>query len=175
MTIPRRLPSWALLFTMVLASLAPVFAHADPKAGAQAPTATFLSRGKNVSLNAYRGQKVMLWLFSTWCPSCQAGLAALAQEQTALTAGRVHLIVLENYRNGGYSGPSMQTLMNQHARSVESAPNWTIGTATQPFARVYNAKAYPDIYYLIGADGKIEVVGSAPSASMSQILAFARK
>ena len=117
----------------------------------------------------------MLWLFSTWCPSCQAGLAALAQEQKTLVAGRVHLIVLENYRNGGYSGPSMQALMNQYADAVKGAPNWTIGNATQKLAAVYNTKSYPDIYYLIGAGGKVETVGSAPSASMDQILAFARK
>lgn len=175
MPIQRRLFTLVLFSTLLLAGLAPVFAHADPKAGAQAPTAAFLSQGKNVSLNAYHGQKVMLWLFSTWCPSCQAGLAALAQEQKTLVAGRVHLIVLENYRNGGYSGPSMQALMNQYADAVKGAPNWTIGNATQKLAAVYNTKSYPDIYYLIGADGKVETVGSAPSASMDQILAFARK
>ena len=65
--------------------------------------------------------------------------------------------------------------MNQYADAVKGAPNWTIGNATQKLAAVYNTKSYPDIYYLIGADGKVETVGSAPSASMDQILAFARK
>ncbi|MDE2091820.1 MAG: redoxin domain-containing protein [Gammaproteobacteria bacterium] len=175
MTIPRRLSTLVLISTLLLAALTPAFAHAEPKAGTTAPVATFMSQGKSMSLDAYRGQKVMLWLFSTWCPSCQAGLAALAQEQKTLAAGRVHLIVLENYQNGGYSGPSMQDLMNQYASAVKAAPNWTIGNATEKLAAVYNAKAYPDIYYLIGADGKIEAVGSAPSASMNEILAFTRK
>ncbi len=175
MTPSRRLYALVFVSTLLVASLTPAFAHADPKVGTAAPAATFLSQGKSVSLAAYHGQKVMLWLFSTWCPSCQAGLAALAQEHKTLAAGGVHLIVLENYRNGGYSGPSMQQLLNQYAGAVKGAPNWTIGAATQELANVYNVKSYPDIYYLIGADGKIETVGSAPSASMNRILTFARK
>src|SRR5487761_326568 len=110
MTIPRRLSTLVLISTLLLAALTPAFAHAKPKAGTTAPAATFMSQGKSVSLAAYHGQKVMLWLFSTWCPSCQAGLAACAQEQKTLATGHVHLIVLENYQNGGYSGPSMQAL-----------------------------------------------------------------
>ena len=172
---PRRLSLLAQICTLVLAALAPVFAHADPSAGSPAPITTFLSHGRSVSLTTYRGQKVMLWLFSTWCPSCQAGLAALAQKQAALAAGRVHLIVLENYQNGGYSGPSMAKLINQYASAVQHASNWTFGAATRQLASTYNAKAYPDIYYLIGADGKIERVGSAPSASMQEIITFAQK
>ena len=175
MMTPRRLYQLALCSALLLAALIPTFAYANPKTGTTAPAVTFLSQGKSLSLNAYHGQKVMLWLFSTWCPSCQAGLAALAQEHKTLAAGGVHLIVLENYRNGGYSGPSMQQLLNQYAGAVKGAPNWTIGAATQELANVYNVKSYPDIYYLIGADGKIETVGSAPSASMNRILTFARK
>lgn len=175
MTIPRRLSTLILVSTVLLATLAPAFARAEPKAGTTAPATTFLSQGKNMSLAAYHGQKVMLWLFSTWCPSCQAGLAALAQEQETLAAGRVHLVVLENYQNGGYSGPSMSKLVDRYASAVKGVPNWTFGDVTQKLAAVYNGKSYPDIYYLIGADGKIEVVGSAPSANMGQILAFARK
>ena len=175
MTIRHRLSKFMLWFSLCLAMLIPVFAYANPKAGTVAPTATFTSQGKSLSLAAYHGQKVMLWLFSTWCPSCQAGLGALAQEQKTLAAGNVRLIVLENYRNGGYPGPSMQELLNQYARAVKGAPNWTIGNATHELAAVYNAKSYPDIYYLIGADGKIVTVGSAPSASMNEILTFAQK
>jgi len=175
MTVRHRLSTLILSSSLWLMALTPVFAQADPNAGTVAPAATFTSQGKSQSLAAYRGQKVMLWLFSTWCPSCQAGLAALAQEHKTLAAGRVHLIVLENYQNGGYSGPTLQALLNHYASAVKDAPNWTIGNATEKLAAVYNAKAYPDIYYLISADGKIEAVGSAPSASMNEILAFARK
>lgn len=178
MTLLRRVSSLVLLAfgsTLLLAGFMPFVAHAAPQAGSPAPNVTFLSQGKSASLAAYRGQKVMLWLFSTWCPSCQAGLAALAQQQNVLAAGSVHLIVLENYQNGGYSGPTMQALVNQYASAVKGASNWTIGNATQELAAVYNAKSYPDIYYLIGTNGKIETVGSAPSASMSKILRFARK
>lgn len=165
----------ALTLVLGLAALRSTPAHAQTRIGQPAPVATFMSAGKAIPLTTYRGHKTMVWLFSTWCPSCSAGLAALAKEQAALKAGGVQVVVLENYQNGGYTGPSMAQLMTQRAGAVKSARNWIVGAATQQLASVYNPKNYPDIYYLIGADGKITDIGSAPSASMQKILAFAQK
>ncbi len=165
----------AVMLALALAALQPIPALAAAHAGQPAPGATFTSAGKTIPLTTYRGHKTMVWLFSTWCPSCSAGLAALAKEQAALEAGGVQVVVLENYQNGGYTGPSMAQLMTQRAGAVKSARNWIVGAATQQLASVYNPKNYPDIYYLIGADGKITDIGSAPSASMQKILAFAQK
>lgn len=165
----------ALSLVLGVAALQSTPAHAAAHTGQLAPSATFTSGGQAIPLTTYRRHKTMLWLFSTWCPSCSAGLAALAKEQEALKAGGVQVVVLENYQNGGYTGPTMAQLITQRAGAVRSARNWTVGVATQQLASVYNPKNYPDIYYLIGADGKIMNIGSAPSASMQKILAFAQK
>ncbi|EQD52015.1 alkyl hydroperoxide reductase/ Thiol specific antioxidant/ Mal allergen [mine drainage metagenome] len=163
-----------LSLALVLTLLAPVRSVAAPRAGSAAPNALFLSQGRHVPLAAFHGKKVMLWLFSTWCPSCQAGLRLLARKESILQTGHVHLVVLENDHNGGYPGPSMQELMNRYARLAQHMPNWTVGQATRAFARIYNPKSYPDIYYLIRRNGEIEAVGSAPSAHLEAIEQFAR-
>ena len=149
-------------------------AYANPRVGTQAPATVFLSQGRTVSLTAFHGQKVMLWLFSTWCPSCQAGLPLLARDEPQFAAEHLHLVILENYRNGGYSGPSLRSLMNRYARVAAHATNWTVGRATRATAAAYNSESYPDIFYLIRPNGTIERVSSAPSAHLRMILDFAR-
>ncbi|TAN06675.1 MAG: redoxin domain-containing protein, partial [Rhodanobacteraceae bacterium] len=79
----------AVMLALALAALQPIPALAAAHAGQPAPGATFTSAGKTIPLTTYRGHKTMVWLFSTWCPSCSAGLAALAKEQAALEAGGV--------------------------------------------------------------------------------------
>ena len=168
----RVLPVIALSGVFAAGALLP--AYANPRVGTQAPATVFLSHGRKVSLASFHGQKVMLWLFSTWCPSCQAGLPLLARDEPRFAAEHLHLVILENYRNGGYSGPSLQSLMNRYARVAAHATNWTVGRATRATAAAYNSESYPDIFYLIRPDGTIERVSSAPSAHLRMILDFAR-
>ncbi len=149
-------------------------AHANPSAGMKAPPVVFLAHGHKVSLASFHGQKVMLWLFSTWCPSCQAGLPLLARDERIFAAHHLRLIILENYHNGGYPGPTLSSLMNRYAQAAQRAQNWTVGLATRRTAAVYNARSYPDIFYLIRPDGTIEKVSSAPSAHLKTILDFAK-
>lgn len=148
--------------------------EAAPAPGDQAPEAHFTTLGgKTLSLADFRSHKLMLWLFSTWCPSCQAGLQALAEQRAALGKGKLRLVVLQNYRNGGYGGPSMNALIERYAANVKGAANWTFGAATAELQSRYNPKSYPDVYYLIDAHGKVRYVGSAPAASLDRILKFA--
>ena len=168
----RVLPGIALTGLFAVGALLP--AYANPKVGTQAPATIFLSHGRTVSLTSFHGQKVMLWLFSTWCPSCQAGLPLLARDEPRFAAEHLHLIILENYRNGGYPGPALHSLMNRYARMAAHATNWTVGRATRATAAAYNSRSYPDIFYLIRPDGMIERVSSAPAAHLQMILDFAR-
>jgi thiol-disulfide isomerase/thioredoxin len=165
----RVLLAGAFLFPFSTAA----FAHTPLRAGMHAPQAVFRSGKRPVSLAAYHGKKVMLWLFSTWCPSCRAGLKTLPHEQTRFLAGHLHLIILENYENGGYPGPSLATMRNRYAKEIRGQPNWTFGHATRRLAALYNPKSYPDIFYLIHRNGIIQTVSSAPTAHLDTILDFA--
>ncbi|MHB8424018.1 MAG: redoxin family protein [Gammaproteobacteria bacterium] len=166
-----KISAYMLTGILTLAILVPVQAAALAK-GATVPAASFLAAGKPVSVGAYRGHKVILWMFSTWCPTCEASASALAAEQAVLARYGVRVLVLENYKNGGYPGPSIEAFARDHAPDVVHARNWTFGNATRTFAARYNGKGYADIYYLIGADGVIKQVSSAPSATMDTILKF---
>ena len=170
--LKRVLPVIALSGAFAAGALLPAYAY--PRVGTQAPATAFLSHGRKVSLASFHGQKVMLWLFSTWCPSCQAGLPVLARYEPQFAADHLRLVILENYRDGGYPGPALQLLMNRYARAAAHAPNWTVGHATRATAVTYNPQSYPDIFFLIRPDGTIERVSSAPSAHLQMILDFAR-
>ena len=159
------LPAFALML--------PVQAAAVAK-GMHAPAASFSAAGRSVSVHAYRGHKTILWMFSTWCPTCEASAAALAEKQADFAKYGVQVVVLENYQNGGYPGPSIGEFALKYAPGVIQARNWTFGEATQGFATLYNPKAYPDLYYLIGADGVIDEISGAPSATLDTILKFAK-
>lgn len=140
----------------------------------KAPDAPFQVGNETVQLSQYRGKKVMLWFFSTWCPSCQAGLAALKKKEETLEKSGLHIIAVRNYKNGGYPGPSINDFIKQAAPSLLHAKNWTLAEATKELAGKYNSKGYPDIYFLINAKGVIVKTNGSPGAHMDEITDFAR-
>lgn len=166
-------PLTLLIGLAIALTLSPAAGGAPLARGKPAPNASFIVAGKHRTVSAYRGHRILLWLFSTWCPSCQVGLAALAKEQPRLAQAGLHVIVLENYNDGGFPGPAMSDLITHRAKSVRHAPNWTFGHATRKLAAAYNPRSYPDVYFFIRADGALAGAGSAPSATMAKILDFA--
>ena len=139
----------------------------------KAPPAKFASGGgKQIPLARYKGQKVMLWMFSTWCPSCAAGFQALVEQQPVLAKAGLRVIALKNYRNGGYPGPSLQDFVKRFGSPLLKAPNWTFGEVTADMAAKYNPRRYPDIYFLIDEKGMLQAVDGAPGATMSTIKKF---
>jgi len=138
----------------------------------KASDASFKVGDQTVTLSHFRGKKVMLWLFSTWCPSCRAGVQALAKNQGALEKG-LHIIALRNYKNGGYPGPSIAGFVHKAAPSLLNADNWTLGEATKKLEEKYNGRGYPDIYFLINTKGEIVKVDGSPGANMDEIVSFA--
>ncbi len=123
----------------------------------------------------FRGRPVMLWLFATWCPSCQAGTAAVAQHIRQLKLAGLQVIQLKLYNNLGYPGPSVQEIAKAFAGAARSSPNWMWGEASQEVSYTYDPKGYPDIYFLIDKDGNVRVIDGGPSATINGVLSFARK
>lgn len=140
----------------------------------KAPDAPLQVNADTVSLTQFHEKKVMLWFFSTWCPSCQAGLKALKKKEGKLKKLGLHIIAVRNYKNGGYPGPSINDFVKKAAPSLLTAQNWTLAEATKELAQKYNSRGYPDIYYLISPEGKIVNVAGSPGGHMDQIMAFAR-
>lgn len=139
----------------------------------KAPPAVFQSGGQQRSLNEFRGRKVMLWLFSTWCSSCAVGLEALVENQQRLERAGLQILALQNYKNGGYPGPSINEFIDQYGPAVLNASNWVIGEVPAEMAEQYNPRGYPDIYFLIDEAGMVRAIQGAPASSISTILRFA--
>ncbi len=177
---PRR-AAFALAFAATLACglmLASSTANAQTaavvKLGAPAPEMVFTTvDGAERRLSEFRGRPVMLWLFATWCPSCTAATAAVAENFDRLQAAGVQIIQVMLYDNLGYRGPSVADFAKRHAKAVAPSPDWLWGEASREGSYTYDPGGYPDIYFLIGKDGILEAADLTPHVTMDKILAFA--
>lgn len=169
-TGPRRiLLPWLLLGIFVIIS-----ATATATNTPIAPTATYTdTHGQTVSTATLKGHASMVWLLSTWCRSCSAGLSSLNAHVDQLRASGLHVVILRTYQNGGVTGPDIASFVAQNAPALTKA-NVLLGEATQALERAYNPRHYPDIYYLIDANGQIQAVDTAPSITLNKILDFAK-
>ena len=146
------------------------------KMGPLAPDMTFTTvDGTERRLSEFRGRPVMLWLFASWCPTCQAGTIAVAGKFDQLKQAGVQIIQLLLYNNLGYTGPSAEEFAKRYAGSTYPSPGWLWGNASQAGSYKYDPKGYPDIYFLIRKDGIIQAISGAPNVTMKQILSFAQR
>ncbi len=183
-----RMLSWFRITRSQLAVLAgllalPAFATAAPSgvmgpknapspADQAAPPASFISNGKTVELEAFKGHPVMLWQVATWCGSCRAGLRTFSHEKALIDKSDIRVIVLRDYKNGGYPGISITKFAEQTAPSLMHDPHFVFGDDTKALYTLYNPHHYVDVYDLIGSDNKIKTVSSTPSATFGKIKAF---
>lgn len=147
--------------------------HAE--ATTPAPAASFTtSSGKRLSTATLEGHPTLLWLLSTWCESCATGLQTLAQHAGVLRETGLRVVILRNYRNDGYRGLRIGKFVSKVLPHFIPPKNWILGQASRSLGERYNARHYPDIYFLINAKGRVQAVDSAPSATFEKILSFAK-
>ena len=147
-----------------------------PKVGQQAPNGTFTTvSGKTVSVTSLRGKPTLMWFVSTWCSSCQAGTATMAQNVPKLAADGVRVVEVELYQDLGQSGPSITDFGKTLAGASYTNPDWTWGISSAALTRTYDPDNYLDIYYLLNAKGQITYVNGSPAATMPQLLSEAGK
>ncbi len=171
---PHRLRSALQAALLVLA--AGIFVVPAPAQAASpnqpAPVAPFLVGGTPRSTATLTGHKTLLWLVSTWCSSCAAGLRVLARHAPLLHDAGLRVVVLRNVGNGGYPGPGIRAFVSSVAPALLRQSNWTFGEATPAFEKAYNPRGYADIYFLIRADGTLQTISGAPAATLGTILGF---
>lgn len=137
-----------------------------------APDAAFRSQGHIVRLATYRGHKLMIWEVATWCGSCKAGLKALAHHQALIDKSHLKVIVLRDYKNGGYPGITIEKFAAQVAPTLLKDPHFVFGDATRELATAYDPHHYVDIYQLIDARNRIVTTSAAPSVTFGKIEQF---
>jgi len=144
----------------------------------KAPDASFKAGKKTIQLSRFQGKKRILWLFSTWCPSCAVGLQSLSKKQPELLKHGVYVIALRNYNNGGYPGLSgtINTFIKKFLKNPEllKEKNWTFGEAGKALENKYNPHTYPDIFFLINKKGEIVRKGTSLGAQMDKIMSFTK-
>ena len=147
-----------------------------PAAGSLAPPGTFTTAaGTTATISSLRGHPALVWLVTTWCPGCQAGTAAMPGDLARLRARGIEVVELEDYADLGQPGPDIGSFGRQFAGAAYHSPGWVFGTASQALTQAYNPRGYLDIYYLVDAAGRIVYAGSAPAATMPQLLAHAAR
>lgn len=137
-----------------------------------APDAAFRSQGHLVELATYPGHKLMIWEVATWCGSCKAGLKALAHHQALIDKSHLKVIVLRDYKNGGYPGITIEKFAAQVAPTLLKDPHFVFGDATRELATAYDPHHYVDIYQLIDARNQIVTTSAAPSVTFGKIEHF---
>src|SRR5579875_1101878 len=177
----RALGGFFAAFAVLAARLPPVWAapkgemapkNAPAPANASAVDAPFLVNGKTMNLQSFKGQPIMLWQVATWCKSCAAGLKTMAENLALIHASNLKVIILRDYQNGGYPGEEMGKFVAANAPALLHDPHFIIGEDTEELFRRYNPHHYVDVYHLIGSDGRIAVISSAPSATFDKLAQF---
>lgn len=144
-----------------------------PEIGKEAPDATFATiDGQEKKLSDYGGKKTMFFVLATWCPTCQQGVKALAENNENLQG--IEFVILKTYKNAGYPGPSIQEFAQRYAPEMLSEDNWVFGDLSEESTYLWNPKNYPDIYWLIDEQGIVRKVNGAPAATMGLINQFAQ-
>lgn len=134
--------------------------------------APFLAHGKTMNLHSFNGQPIMLWQVATWCGSCAVGLQTMAQNLALIDASNLKIIILQDYKNGGYPGDDMEKFVAANAPALLHDSHFIIGEDTEELFNRYNPHHYIDVYHLIEPDGHIAVISSAPSATFDKIEQF---
>ncbi len=119
-----------------------------------------LGGGPVVSLSALRGTPAVVNFFASWCPDCQAELAAFAALATR-TSGRVTVIGVDS--NDG-SGAAAQTLLS------EARASYPVGMDSDAkVATTYLLSALPVTYFLDGRGRVVHVAtGTQTEASLQR-------
>jgi thiol-disulfide isomerase/thioredoxin len=136
--------------------------------GARAPNLTWTRNGQPGSIEALRGQPILLEFFATWCPHCQAETAVLRELQNKY-GDRLQIIAVSASPNGmdQRSPSSIADIERFQARFNANYPHFydrdLIG------GRLYGVNSFPTLY-LIDRNGIIQYVaeGAAPESILSE-------
>jgi peroxiredoxin len=131
--------------------------------------------GQTVSLKDYRGKAVLLELFATWCPHCQAEAPHLERISQQLDPAKAAILAIDGSSGDAasvfafhrYFGLSFPALLD---------PSGTPGSFTEPgppgpVATAYRLAQFPT-FYVITPDGKVAwaAEGEQPDALLRQKL-----
>lgn len=143
-----------------------------PRNSTVAPDAPVVVGGKRVGLKTYMGRPLVVWQIATWSPTCKAGLRTFARHQADIDKSDMTVLILRDYQNGGYPGPSVRKLIEQTAPTLLNDPHFVIASDTRALFSLYNPGAFVDVYQVIAPDRHIAIISSMPSATFGNLESF---
>jgi peroxiredoxin len=124
-----------------------------PAGAAAAPAFTLTDlAGRSVSLTEYKGRKVVLHFFATWCGVCKAELPSVRAVQRGLDEDEALLAIVAD----GEDPERVRRFATEHELT------YPVLLATDEVLRAYAVDRFPTNYYLNG-DGSV----SASTAGLS--------
>lgn len=137
--------------------------------GAVAPDATFAMNGSNVSLDSFRGQRILLWFPVSDCETCQVQARMLAQNASKLE--NLTIIALTPRPTSG-DVPAGAEFAAAFAPATRSDPNWYWGVPSEAMMDTYNPDLSHGLGYLINSSHHVVARGSKPADNVDVIAEF---
>jgi peroxiredoxin len=145
--------------------------------GTAAPVFTLKTpQGQTVSLSDYRGKAVLLELFATWCPHCQAEAPHLAKLARELAPKGVQIL---SVNGDGEDAASVFAFHRYFASPYPALLDYRSGASGSftrpgnpgPVSTTYGLQSFPT-FYVIKPDGTIAwaAQGEQPDALLKQKL-----
>ena len=165
----------ALTLSAIVAAI-PLGALAAPQplaVGDSIPAYSYrLLDGHQLTPAALRGKRYVLWMVASWCSSCETGSGVVADHIAYLRERGVSVVEMRLANDLGSPGPGLQQFQKAVGMRANS-PNWYWGELSDKQTLALDSKGFPDIYYLINADGKIAQIDGNPAGSWNTIASFA--
>ncbi|GAC1628007.1 MAG: hypothetical protein NVS4B5_19330 [Vulcanimicrobiaceae bacterium] len=173
MNVTRPLGAVALA-ALLLGSPLRASAASQPLAvGDKIPSFSYrLLDGHRLSPKTLRGKRYVLWMVASWCSSCQAGSSVVGDHIAYLRSRGVSVVELRLANDLGAPGPGLQQFQKAVGTNA-NAPNWYWGELSEKQTLAVDSKGYPDIYYLVNADGTIAQINGNPAGTWDTIASFA--
>ena len=147
----------------------------DTGSAPAAPNGTFTTpSGAPSTIASLRGKPTMVWFVAGGCASCAASIPAVAQHLGQLSSDGVRVVTLGLYGNFSTGKRGVAQLLSfgrAAAGTTITRPGWTWGMASAALSEAYDPSGTPDVYALIGPDGRLGYQNSVPVSTMPQLLA----
>ena len=165
-TIWKRSASWAWQFALFAALFVAVSAYQTRNHLAREPAPDFRLRdlaGNSRSLSEYRGKKVLLHFFATWCGVCRAELPSVRALTKNLGPNEVLLAIVADSEDV----QAIQRFAREHELS------YPILLGTPETLAAYRVSSFPTNYYVNG-DGSIHASTTGLSTRLGMGLRLLR-
>jgi len=143
----KRLAPWAWQLALVVGLVVGVSAYQTRHHLGRQPAPDFTLRdlaGNSLSLSQYRGKKVLVHFFATWCGVCRAELPSLRGLSQNLGPNEILLAIVEDSEDV----EAVRRFAHEHELS------YPILLGTRETLRAYRVGSFPTNYYVNG-DGNI--------------------